>query len=248
SQQAARVSLADERRMSSATELSVATQTLMVSASHEPSPPRRSPATVGGLALEQILVTPIEHPAAEGQQRRESTASYVYGSPAEDPLDPAHGLTFHDLPHMLRRLDCSPLDEDDGDGDARTRLSIAAVVEQMRTLAGASSAADLASAAQQIMGYLERECRRRQQQSERHHVVAAALADIMALSDSSSAVMQSAPPSRRSPGAPRDWSPAHGHEYAAAGGPSHAPRPYDTAAGRRFSASPASSHASGHAA
>ncbi|KAJ2763819.1 hypothetical protein IWQ57_005425, partial [Coemansia nantahalensis] len=255
--QTTRASLADERRMSSATELSVATQTLAVSIPHEPSPPRRSPTATGGLALEQILATPRQLSAVEGQQRRESSASYAYGSSAELPLEPAHplhGLSFYDLPHMLRQLDCSPEDEDDcgsGDRDAHARLSADGVVDQMRTLAGASSAADIATAAQQIMGYLERECRRRQKQSERHHMIAAALADILALSDSPSAVAQSAPPSRRSSGAPRGWSPAHDYQGAIAGGASQAPRPRDADDGhafRRHSASPASSHTSGHAA
>ncbi|KAJ1726372.1 hypothetical protein LPJ61_005231, partial [Coemansia biformis] len=163
---------------------------------------RRAVAAAGGLALGQILAAPAEHDAAECQLqlRRASTASYVYGSPAECPLEPGaapHGLMFHDLPRMLRRLDCSLDDDDDDDEDncdgnpgggisdhgGDARLSVDCVIDQMRSLAGASSSVDIANAAQQIMGYLERESQRRQRQSERHHVVAAALADILAQSD-----------------------------------------------------------------
>ncbi|KAJ2220657.1 hypothetical protein EV180_004924 [Coemansia sp. RSA 518] len=128
---------------------------------------------------------------------RATPPAYAHGSPGS-------GLTVHDLPRMLHRLDCSL----DCDSDAHSAESaVDSVIERMRALASNAPLADISSAAQQIIGYVERESRRRQQQSDRHHTVVAALADILTRSGASTTAAPSIATSRRSSGAPREWSP-----------------------------------------
>ncbi|KAJ2859808.1 hypothetical protein FB639_005723, partial [Coemansia asiatica] len=134
-------------------------------------------------------------------------------------------MSIDDIPELLQQLDRStaaegehaPYDNDHNDDDdsngfgsydphKSTALSEEAVVERMRMLAGTSSPTAISNAAQQIMGYVERESRRRQIQSERHHRMVAALADILTQTRASSA-------SRRSSGIAREWS-NNGYEDA----------------------------------
>ncbi|KAJ2698457.1 hypothetical protein FB645_005634 [Coemansia sp. IMI 203386] len=123
-------------------------------------------------------------------------------------------MSIDDIPELLHQLDRSVAagGESAGYGEnnddaSRAALSEDAVVERMRTLAESSSPTAISNAAQQIMGYVERESRRRQLQSERHHRMVAALADILAHTRASSA-------SRRSSGAAHEEWPASGYSSA----------------------------------
>ncbi|KAJ2648518.1 hypothetical protein IWW40_003823 [Coemansia sp. RSA 1250] len=178
----------DDRRASSAADSPA-------SSSAAPAYPPDPPEHAGGLALHRLLATP-EH---EHEHRHGHGHGHGHGhehepsQPAGPPATGSPGPTVHDLPRMLHRLDCS-LDGED-------RAPVHSLVERMRVLASTAAAADISSAAQQIMGYVERESRRRQQQSERHHAVVSALADILARSSADPAA-PSAATSRRSSGAP----------------------------------------------
>ncbi|KAJ2848882.1 hypothetical protein IWW36_003018 [Coemansia brasiliensis] len=176
----------DDRRASSAAADSPASSSAAAPPrTHTPSTPaypHDPPEHGGGLALHHLLATPEQDPLQPTMY-----------PPATD----SSGPTVHDLPRMLHRLDCS-LDS----ADREPGESVGVIIERMRALASTASAADIASTAQQIMGYVERESRRRQQQSERHHAVVTALADILARSSASSTMAPSAATSRRSSGVP----------------------------------------------
>ncbi|KAI9502631.1 hypothetical protein BX070DRAFT_226542 [Coemansia spiralis] len=78
--------------------------------------------------------------------------------------------------------------------------SVDSMIERMKMLASTSSSTDISNAAQQIMGYVERESKRRQMQSERHHRIVIALAEILSRSSASSTAAPSTSTSRRSSG------------------------------------------------
>ncbi|KAJ2802851.1 hypothetical protein H4R20_003122 [Coemansia guatemalensis] len=171
------------------------------------------PGGTGSLALDQLLAEPVDvGPSRVLPRRRSSGPALAFGAPPTDSGSPdtgpaRHGLALYDLPRMLHQLDCFP-DHDASDAEAQyAQLSAESVVEQMHALASTSTSADISSAAQLIMSYVERESRRRQQQSERHHTIIAALADILAQSSASPTAAPSASTSRRSSGLLRRWSP-----------------------------------------
>ncbi|KAJ2612479.1 hypothetical protein H4S08_002676 [Coemansia sp. RSA 1365] len=167
----------------------------------------------GGLALEQLLVDSPGIGPSRLQPRQSSVSTLAFGAPSADSGSPdarpaQHELALYDLPRMLHQLDCFP-SHDTSDTEAQyAQLSAESVVEQMQALASTSSSADISSAAQLIMSYVERESRRRQQQSERHHTIIAALADILARSSVPPTAATSASTSRRSSGMLRGWPPA----------------------------------------
>ncbi|KAJ2159846.1 hypothetical protein GGF46_002737 [Coemansia sp. RSA 552] len=188
----------------------------------------------GGLALQQLLTMPRapadaarpepprrqEHASPMGSARTASPAGFMHvATSSPDPGPSQQGLTLYDLPQMLHRLDCAVDYGSARSEDQFAGPSTRSIVEQMRALASASSSADVSGAAQQIVGYIERESRRRHQQSERHHAVVAALADILAQLGAAPAAAPSAATSRRSSEAIREWSPAQSRNSAPSAAP-----------------------------
>ncbi|KAJ1898599.1 hypothetical protein LPJ81_004304 [Coemansia sp. IMI 209127] len=132
---------------------------------------------------------------------------------SSESQDRTGATSITDIPSLLRQADSSAgcysaFDGDDYGLDIHTAAfsqSIDGIIERMRALAGTSTSADISTAAQQIMNYVERESRRRHIQSERHLHVVSALAEVMSRSSADTTAAPSASTSRRSSG------PAHEH-------------------------------------